>query len=92
MPSTNTLATDIAEHLIRKGTLLSKYITSSCHDSSPASGLLFRETNHFTGRVVALAGKEGVPMDKLLVHSFKVWIVGSVTIPWKCLIMSVLLR
>ena len=41
---------------------------------------------------MALAGKEGVPMDKLLFHSFRVWIVGSVMIPWKCLIMSVLLK
>ena len=31
------------------------------------SGLPFRETHHIAGRVVALAEKEGKPMDKLTV-------------------------
>ncbi|KAK2741252.1 argininosuccinate lyase [Myotisia sp. PD_48] len=34
-------------------------------------GLPFRETHHIAGRVVALAEKEAVPMDKLTVAQFK---------------------
>jgi argininosuccinate lyase len=34
-------------------------------------GLPFRETHHIAGRVVALAEKEGKPMDKLTVEQFQ---------------------
>lgn len=34
-------------------------------------GVPFRETHHISGRVVALAEKENVPMDKLTLAQFK---------------------
>lgn len=35
------------------------------------TGLPFRETHHIAGRVVALAEKEGKPMDKLTVEQLQ---------------------
>lgn len=34
-------------------------------------GVPFRETHHISGRVVALAEKENIPMDKLTLSQFK---------------------
>ena len=34
-------------------------------------GVPFRETHHISGRIVALAESEGVPMDKLSVHQIQ---------------------
>lgn len=68
--SPDMLATDIAEYLVRKGTPLSGSVLSRLHLTIDL-GLPFRETHHISGRVVALAEKEGVPMDKLSIQQLQ---------------------
>lgn len=69
--SPDMLATDIAEYLVRKGTLLFKIQSLRGALLTIILGLPFRETHHISGRVVALAEKEGVPMDKLSIQQLQ---------------------
>jgi argininosuccinate lyase len=69
--SPDMLATDIAEYLVRKGTLCSRFCLSRLRVLTVNPGLPFRETHHISGRVVALAEKEGVPMDKLSIQQLQ---------------------
>jgi hypothetical protein len=70
--------TGIAEFVVRKGTILSKYIASSCRGSNLSSGLQFRETNQITVRVVSPLEKEGMLMVKLSIPQLQgVYIWGT---------------
>lgn len=54
-----------------KGALTPDMLATDLADYLVRKGVPFRETHHISGRVVALAEKEGVPMDKLSKEQLK---------------------
>ncbi len=68
--SPDMLATDLAEYLVRKGSLFD-IVSELRSQINLKAGIPFRETHHLAGKMVALAEDEKKGMDELTVEQFK---------------------
>lgn len=69
--ATGVLSTLVAQPAAMKAALTPDMLATDIADYLVRRGVPFRETHHISGQVVALAEKEGVPMDQLSFQQLK---------------------
>lgn len=69
--ATGVLSTLAAQPAAMKAALTPDMLATDIADYLVRKGVPFRETHHISGQCVALAEKEGVPMDKLSFEQLK---------------------
>lgn len=69
--SSDMLATDLADYLVRKGVSFSIASRSPRADEAVRPQIPFRETHHISGRAVALAESKKCGLKDLTVEDFK---------------------